>query len=82
MSTRRILLQLDPDSHASVFDAVVAIDSQVDHLLQYAGVEAASVRGIGARSYFYAQSRRTEEHCAVHRRVQRAGWRIVAEGRL
>ncbi len=46
MSTKRILVQLDPDPHASVFDAVVAIDSQVDHLLQYAGVEAEAVRGL------------------------------------
>ena len=46
MSTQRILVQLDPDKHASVFDAVVAIDSQVDHLLQYSGVEAESVRGL------------------------------------
>lgn len=46
MSTQRILVQLDPDSHASVFDAVVAIDSQVDHLLQYSDVAAESVRGL------------------------------------
>lgn len=46
MSTQRILVQLDPDRHASVFDAVVAIDSQVDHLLQYAGVEPEVVRGL------------------------------------
>lgn len=34
----KILLQLDCDEHASVFDAVVAIDAGVDHLLQYASV--------------------------------------------
>jgi hypothetical protein len=39
MDHPRILVQLDSDYHASVFDAVVAIDSQVDHLLQYAAVE-------------------------------------------
>lgn len=46
MSSPRILLQLDPDSHASVFDAVVAIDSQVDQLLQYAGVQLDAVQGL------------------------------------
>ncbi len=38
MDHPRILLQLDTDPQASVFDAVVAIDSQVDQLLQYASV--------------------------------------------
>jgi methylenetetrahydrofolate/methylenetetrahydromethanopterin dehydrogenase (NADP+) len=40
----RILIQLDPDPHASVFDAIVAIDSQVDHLLQYARVDPSNCR--------------------------------------
>jgi methylenetetrahydrofolate/methylenetetrahydromethanopterin dehydrogenase (NADP+) len=39
MEQPRILIQLDSDSHASVFDAVVALDSGVDHLLQYSNVE-------------------------------------------
>lgn len=42
----RILVQLDPDTHASVFDAVVAVDAGVDQLLQYRGVEPASVRDL------------------------------------
>lgn len=46
MSKRRILLQFDPDRHASVFDAVVAVDSGVDHLLQYANMEPEQVRGL------------------------------------
>lgn len=46
MDPARILVQLDSDSHASVFDAVVAIDAGVDHLLQYAGVESTNVRGL------------------------------------
>ena len=46
MTGRRILVQLDPDPHCSVFDAVVAIDSEVDHLLQYAGVEPLEVRDL------------------------------------
>jgi hypothetical protein len=46
MSGPRILLQLDPEDHCSVFDAVVAIDSEVDHLLQYAVVEPLEVRDL------------------------------------
>lgn len=44
MSKPTILIQLDADSHASVFDAVVAIDSGVQHLLQYDLVEPTQVR--------------------------------------
>lgn len=43
MQSPRILIQFDCDLHPSVFDAVVAIDSQVDHLLQYANVDASNV---------------------------------------
>ena len=46
MDPARILVQLDSDSHASVFDAVVAIDAGVDHLLQYANVESTNVKGL------------------------------------
>ncbi len=44
MNPTRILIQLDSDSQASVFDAVVAVDSSVEHLLQYANVEPTNVR--------------------------------------
>jgi hypothetical protein len=44
MSKRKILVQLDSDTHASVFDAVVAVDSGVEQLLQYAAVEPGNVR--------------------------------------
>lgn len=44
MSLPRILVQLDPDPHASVFDAVVAIDAGVDQLLQYHHVQPDNVR--------------------------------------
>ena len=46
MSKPRILIQFDSDSQASVFDAVVAIDAEVDHLLQYHNVEPAAVRDL------------------------------------
>lgn len=46
MSKPKILVQLDSDPHASVFDAVVAVDAGVDHLLQYHDVKAAQVRDL------------------------------------
>ncbi|HEX5104119.1 MAG TPA: NAD(P)-dependent methylenetetrahydromethanopterin dehydrogenase, partial [Pirellulaceae bacterium] len=42
----KILIQFDPDPHASVFDAVVAADSGVDQLLQYAAVQPEQVQGL------------------------------------
>jgi methylenetetrahydrofolate/methylenetetrahydromethanopterin dehydrogenase (NADP+) len=46
MSKPKILIQLDTDRNASVFDAVVAVDAGVDHLLQYSEVEPDDVRGL------------------------------------
>ncbi|MEC8554166.1 MAG: NAD(P)-dependent methylenetetrahydromethanopterin dehydrogenase [Planctomycetota bacterium] len=46
MPTPKILIQLDSDSHASSFDAVVAVDAGVDQLLQYANIEASKVQGL------------------------------------
>jgi methylenetetrahydrofolate/methylenetetrahydromethanopterin dehydrogenase (NADP+) len=46
MSKPKILIQLDPDKHASVFDAVVAVDSGVDQLLQYERVAPGDVRDL------------------------------------
>jgi hypothetical protein len=46
MSKQKILIQLDAGEHASVFDAVVAVDAGVDRLLQYAGVEPEAVRDV------------------------------------
>ena len=43
MSKPKILIQLDSDAHASVFDAVVAVDAGVDHLFQYSNVEPIQV---------------------------------------
>ncbi|MBX6314496.1 MAG: NAD(P)H-binding protein [Isosphaeraceae bacterium] len=41
-----ILIQLDTDPQPSVFDAVVAIDAGVDHLLRHGGVEPEAVRNL------------------------------------
>jgi hypothetical protein len=46
MSKPKILIQLDPDPHASVFDAVVAVDAGVERLLQYSSVEPEQVQGL------------------------------------
>ncbi len=46
MSCPKILVQLDPDAQASLFDAVVAVDADVDHLVQYRNVEPAEVRDL------------------------------------
>lgn len=46
MTKPRILVQLDGDAHASVFDAVVAVDSEVDQLLQYHSIEPEQVRDL------------------------------------
>lgn len=46
MSKPKILIQFDTDPKASVFDAVVAVDAGVDHLLQYANVRPEEVRDL------------------------------------
>ena len=46
MPQPKILIQLDGDVHASVFDAVVSVDCEVDHLLQYHGVRPEHVRDL------------------------------------
>jgi hypothetical protein len=46
MAKRKILIQLDTDNKASVFDGVVAVDAGVDHLFQYANVRAEDVRDL------------------------------------
>lgn len=46
MSKPKILIQFDSDPHASVFDAVVAIDAGTDHLLQYSAIEPMQIRDL------------------------------------
>lgn len=44
MAKRTILVQLDSDAQPSVFDAVVAVDADVDQLFRHAAVEQSKVR--------------------------------------
>jgi hypothetical protein len=46
MSKRKILLQLDSDAQASVFDAVVAIDAAADALVRHGNVQVSQVRDL------------------------------------
>ncbi|MCC6581206.1 MAG: bifunctional NADP-dependent methylenetetrahydromethanopterin dehydrogenase/methylenetetrahydrofolate dehydrogenase [Phycisphaeraceae bacterium] len=46
MTTPNILIQLDTDSHPSVFDRVVAVDAGVDHLFAYGQVTPRNVQGL------------------------------------
>jgi hypothetical protein len=43
---RKILIQLDSDAHASVFDRVVAVDAGTEELFSYAGVKPEQVRDL------------------------------------
>ncbi|MCA9130461.1 MAG: bifunctional NADP-dependent methylenetetrahydromethanopterin dehydrogenase/methylenetetrahydrofolate dehydrogenase [Planctomycetales bacterium] len=46
MSQPRVLIQLDSDPHPSVFDAVVAVDAGVEHLLQYSSITPGNVQAL------------------------------------
>jgi hypothetical protein len=46
MDKRKILIQLDSDAQASVFDRVVAIDAGTEELFSYAGVKPEQVQGL------------------------------------
>ncbi len=52
MSKSKILVQLDSDSQASVFDAVVAIDAGVEQLLQHSAVQVSQVRDLAYGAMF------------------------------
>src|SRR5438876_985466 len=43
---RKILIQLDSDVQASVFDRVVAVDAGVDEIFSYGNVQLDQVRGL------------------------------------
>jgi hypothetical protein len=64
MAKQKILLQLDPDPHASVFDAVVAIDAGVERLLQYGGVQPDEVQGL-VHGAIFTRSPQDLSHTAI-----------------
>jgi hypothetical protein len=46
VAKRKILIQLDSDAHASVFDRVVAVDAGADEVFSYGGVRPTDVRNL------------------------------------
>lgn len=52
MAKRKILIQLDPDPHPSVFDRVVAVDSGVEELFSYGGVKPEDVEALAHGAMF------------------------------
>jgi len=74
MEPASILIQLDSDGQASVFDAVVAIDSGVDQLLQYAHIESTNVKGLVHGAMFTRGPRE------LHRTAFFIGGSSVAQG--
>src|ERR1700730_10206024 len=46
MDKRKILIQLDCDAQASVFDRVVAVDAGAEEIFSYAGVKPEQVQGL------------------------------------
>ena len=46
MDKRKILIQIDSDAHASVFDRVVAVDAGADEIFSYAGVKPEQLQAL------------------------------------
>src|ERR1700722_10267101 len=46
MEKRKILIQIDSDAQASVFDRVVAVDAGADEIFSYAAVKPEQVQGL------------------------------------
>ncbi len=44
--TKKLLFQFDTDTHSSAFDAVVAYDAGIDHLIPYAGITVDNIEGL------------------------------------
>ena len=61
---KKILIQLDSDSHPSVFDRVVAVDAGVEDLFSYGGVKPEDVRDLVYGAMF-TRSPKDLKHTAV-----------------
>ena len=64
MSTPRVLLQLDTDPHASVFDSVVAVDSSVTQLFRHSGIRPEDVTAL-VHGLLFTRSPTELNHSAV-----------------
>lgn len=64
MSHPNILIQLDTDSHASVFDRVVAVDAGVDQLFSYDTVTTENVTGL-VHGAMFTRGPATLNHTAI-----------------
>jgi hypothetical protein len=49
---KKVMLQLDTGDHPSPFDAIVAVDADVDVLLSHSGVKPEDVRGLVQDAFF------------------------------
>jgi hypothetical protein len=79
---RRILIQLDSDTHPSVFDRVVAVDAGAEELFSYGGVAATQVRDLVYGAIF-TRGPADLKHTAIFvgGRDVRAGEELVAQVR-
>lgn len=64
MAQQNILIQFDTDSHASVFDRVVAVDAGVDHLFSYDSVNTDNVTGL-VHGAMFTRGPATLKHTAI-----------------
>jgi len=79
---RKILIQLDSDAHASVFDRVVAVDAGAEELFSYAGVKPEQVRDL-VHGAIFTRGPKDLKHSAffVGGSDVAAGERLLAEVR-
>jgi threonine dehydrogenase-like Zn-dependent dehydrogenase len=61
---RKILIQLDGDPHASVFDRVVAVDAGAEEIFSYAGVKPEQVQGL-VHGAIFTRGSKDLKHTAI-----------------
>jgi methylenetetrahydrofolate/methylenetetrahydromethanopterin dehydrogenase (NADP+) len=61
---KKLLYQLDTDSHPSVFDNVVGYDGGADHISGYAGVNSANVAGL-VEGAIFTRSPKDKKNTAI-----------------
>src|SRR5262245_25099970 len=82
MEKRKILIQLDSDPHASVFDRVVAVDAGAEEIFSYAGVKPEDVQSI-VHGAIFTRGPKDLKHTAIFVGGSDvgAGERLLAEAR-